>query len=385
MFKLPAAAVRSLLVSRLAALLAVSALFLGAAASQAAEIVNTAAYGRYGNVRKQGANWLYTFSRWNDDAYTTDLRLTMTQVATKVKMGNGTDQIATRILEETGTMVDGRIYGLETIQEYWKTSGQCVYLGSDRVKRDGSIRPLDRLGRGMVIPRRMRVGETVKSTDGFYEQGKFLGKITYSIKLLDRKPVLVPAGYFKDCIHLRISIQAGELKQVADEWWAKGVGMVKRRGRGDSSERHDLVAYNLKGDHLTAPGQFRVASPNSIKSSGASGTGSKHDRDMNFSATPIGGISPEEKFTVTNIGSTPLVLHSSISEVGRAFVISNLSGMKTLLPGEVMTFGVSFVPPADSDFAYGNDYEGSIYLDGGFRGGFPQNMSINLRGTYYAP
>jgi hypothetical protein len=362
--------------------LAVAVLFPNTSRSHAAEVVNIAAYGRYGNNQTAGANWLYDFYDGNSKR---DVRMTMSKPECKVKMATGPDRIASRILEESGSLVDGRFHDLESIYEYWETSGKCVYLGSDKVKRDGTVTPQERLDRGMVIPSRLRVGQTVSSTAGYYESGEFLGNITYSVKLLDRKPLVVAAGTFPNCIHLRISVQAGEIKQVADEWWAKGVGMIRRRGRDGNPEYYDLVAYNLKGDHVCVPGQFKVESSlNLIRSSARSDS----DLKMVFPLAAAGSYS-EESVTISNIGDGPLQFYSEndYDDAGSypAFDMTSLPLSRKLLPGEQITFEIAFRPPPWPSET-NQKYAHQIHISGDGRVGElseSYHFTIDLRGSSY--
>ncbi len=307
--------------------------------------MRTADYGRYGNIHKEGANWLYAYTNGGKSLW--DFRVKMVKPKMTVKMYSGRanpvkyESIASQLLEETGVIYNEKFVRLENwdysrLYEYWKTSGKCVYLGSDEVTGSGDG-PSDRLDRGMVIPALMRVGQTVKGKADFYEKGEYLGEISYSIKLMDRNPVTVGAGTFNDCIHLRIFIQAGTAQQVAEEWWAKNVGMVKRIGRKGNHERYELMGYNTKGSFLVTPGKLRLESPNSIKSG-------DYNTHMTFAPTAVGSNSAVETFTISNIGSAALPISPSFELYSDVFVISPIPAKKTLLPGEAITFTVRFSP-----------------------------------------
>lgn len=307
--------------------------------------MRTADYGRYGNIRKEGANWLYAYTY--EGTFPRDFRVKMVKPKMKVNMYTGRikpvkyESTASQLLEETGVIYNGdfvrqKNWDYSRLYEYWKTSGKCVYLGSDELAGT-RVGPSDRLDRGMVIPPIMRVGQTVKGKADFYGKGEYFGEISYSIKLLDRNPVSVGAGNFNDCIHLRIIAQAGTTRQVAEEWWAKNVGMVKRIGRQGNLERYELMGYNPKGSFLVTPGKLLLESPNSIKSG-------EHQMNMTFSPTAAGSSSAAEMFTISNTGSAALLISSSVELYADAFAISPIPAKKTLRPGEAITFTVRFTP-----------------------------------------
>jgi hypothetical protein len=279
-------------------------------------------YGRYGNVTTKGANWLYRYNLDPSSPFLKDFRVTIVDGKSAVKMFKGKHKSTAyyrqgiQTLEEKGNIKDGAFlrenYIYETLYEYWSTGGSDTYLGSDTTKGSAKLSPVmgDRLDRGMVIPEKMVVGEIFQYNADFYEKGKFLGPVSYTIKLLDRKPIKVTAGRFEDCAHLSITIRAGSATQVADEWWVKNVGLARRVIAGNKYDSFELSAYNLKGDHLTVPGQFvfessdaqlRIDYPNGSK---------LYDVDCGTAAA--GSITPEKMVTIRNSGDAPLQFSTEV-------------------------------------------------------------------------
>jgi len=254
-------------------------------------------------------------------------------------------------MEETGYMEKGdfprgsnRIF--ERLYEYWDVEDGCTYLGSDTA-RHKTLEPVlgDRLDRGMTIPAKMRVGEVFSSTGDFYERGKFLGEISYTVRLVDRKPVKVVAGYFDKCAHLRTVIQAGDTRQVADEWWVKGVGMVKRVGGEGDFGYYELVAYNLNGDRLVVPGKLVIDCPDAQPNEWL-----PNYFDIDFGSLPVGGISAEKTVTISNAGDAPLQFSAKLTG-SEDFMISNVPTTVTLKSGQSFVVKARYAPKSP-EFSY---------------------------------
>jgi hypothetical protein len=144
--------------------------------------------------------------------------------------------------------------------------GTCYHYGTDRIQLNATMKrvTLDRLDRGLQLPVALRVGETFSSTAGYYYRGRYRGLMRYSVSLVSHGALKVPYGVLNDCIRLRFRIQLGSATFGADEWWAKGIGMVKTQTMALPNMRpivYKLRGLRLKGDRPARPQDIVLSHP----------------------------------------------------------------------------------------------------------------------------
>ncbi|MBL9127442.1 MAG: immunoglobulin domain-containing protein, partial [Verrucomicrobiales bacterium] len=122
--------------------------------------------------------------------------------------------------------------------EHFGTDGQLSYWGNDEDDEIG------RVDGGLPFPSSVALGQTVKVTRDYYENGVYLEAVTVQFTVANWGSVTVPAGRFEDCLRLRVIYARGGRSGGYEEWWARGVGAVKRRHYPDTGEEQlDLSSY----------------------------------------------------------------------------------------------------------------------------------------------
>jgi hypothetical protein len=314
---------------------------------KADETIRILDYGRYPASAKKNASWLYVVQDKLTPVLIDNCRITILDRAAPVTMwsqkGYSFRRTGAQVIEERGPISEGRflmdrVYGdYSSTWENWDITGKCTFLGADvmmgKKKENRRLEPEYRVSPGVVYPAKMRVGERVKSHTGYYENGVYLGDVPYSVKLVERGPVTVPAGLFRDCIRLRVAIGRAGSNDVADEWWAKGIGVVKISSRSESQK---LVAYDLKGSALLTPGRLRLEGGNANSPLG---------RTVTFPPTPYGSSSESVEFTLVNVGDGPAeVSFYKEDPFDLAFEIPEVSEKFTIQSKQSRKFTAKFVP-----------------------------------------
>jgi formylglycine-generating enzyme required for sulfatase activity len=200
-----------------------------------------------------GATWLYQGRDW--DGNTAHTRVTVASTAHSLTLFGGRrppvayTQSVVSLRYETGNYSGGAFLNNALYDEWFEYVGSgnaFTYYGSDddgeHLRADG----------GFALPETVEVGDTVSDVADFYAEGAYSDEVTLSVRLVDTSAITVPAGTFSDAIHLRITFSAGRSSQVHEEWWARGVGMVKMQGvSGDGSQRlRELISTSAAN---TAP------------------------------------------------------------------------------------------------------------------------------------
>ncbi len=184
-----------------------------------------------------------------------------------------------------------------------------------------------------VFPEKFAPKQSVSvKTALFDSEGRRGPNAVLTTQLIGKGSVTVPAGRFADCIHLRFSMAAKGIPSVTrDEWWAKGVGIVKTsapKAEGGSRvgklQAYDLpfevtLDFNRRGNG----GDFgRV----SIETWGAS---------INTGRT--------QTFQVINRGKIPISA-LDISIIGSNRFKCDRASIGKLAPGEMAEFFITFTP-----------------------------------------
>lgn len=141
---------------------------------------------------------------------------------------------------------DGVESGVEALwHEYFTSRGGVRFWGAD-----GDSSPWAsgggtglRVDGGLLLGDISRVGQHVSGHVDLYENGLFQGASASVVRLLERTNLVVPAGSYADCLHLRVVLGG----RTNDLWWAKGVGEVKRRTSDSAwgTELLELVTHRI--------------------------------------------------------------------------------------------------------------------------------------------
>lgn len=236
----------------------------------------------YDYPRIKGASWMYYFDpypgdRLDSDEPSTELaRITLTDTDWPLDMTRGRThpeaylENTCRFVEEDGYWHDGdfrraRRYIYERSCFYRGVkAGGSYHFGTDELSDKGypgRAKPQERLDGGLFLPPIMRVGERFQAKADYYEKGRFFGVVHYSVTLVSHCSVKVPFGEFNDCLRLRFVIRAGGETSMADEWWARGVGMVKSVARGNHPSVYALEGFRLNGDRPVVMRDIEVTHP----------------------------------------------------------------------------------------------------------------------------
>ncbi len=186
--------------------------------------------------RQQGATWLYQGYDWNWD--TTSIKVIVADTAWDLNFYTGAyNPIKFYNRSVLRLKYESTVYGVINFNskvyddwyDYVGLAAPFTYYGhDDDLGADG-----DRIDGGCALPASVVVGNTYSPTADYYYNGAYQGVYAHSVQVLDVFPVTVPAGTFADCVHLRISPTFDGMPfDPTDEWWARGVGMVKMQGVG---------------------------------------------------------------------------------------------------------------------------------------------------------
>ncbi len=143
--------------------------------------------------------------------------------------------------------------------EYHVAQGSWGMLGSDDLPIGNPASESLRVYPGLLLPSAMAVGQSVSLSVEMYLSGVYKGTMTVKWQLVEQVGVTVPAGVYADCLHFRyIATQSGET-QTNDEWWARGVGKVKKtrhvvKPGQTSDELYQLLSASfVRGAWITLP------------------------------------------------------------------------------------------------------------------------------------
>ena len=175
---------------------------------------------------QQGASWLYLGPNGvGSSGNTTHTRIRMADTALSLTLYNPAAfiQPVLDLDADFGYFSGTTFVSTDNWHEYLSISDGFAYYGLD----DG---PSDQVRNLMMpLPQNWMIGQTVsREIDSYSPTGVFDGGSTFALALLERASVTVPAGTYPDCIRLRFTFANGGTPQVWEEWWALGVGMVKK-------------------------------------------------------------------------------------------------------------------------------------------------------------
>jgi hypothetical protein len=143
--------------------------------------------------------------------------------------------------------------------EYHIAQGSWGVVGSDDLPISDPSSESLRVFPGVVLPSAMAVGQSVSVNGEMYLRGVYKGTMTVKWQLVEQGATTVPLGSYADCLHFRYTVVQGGETQTNDEWWARGVGKVKKtRHVVKPGETRDelyqlLSASFVRGAWITLP------------------------------------------------------------------------------------------------------------------------------------
>lgn len=245
--------------------------------SQAAERVTL---GDYMTPNGEGSSWIYSRSGKANAA----TRITVVEDHYLFQLPIGS-VFTSQKLEEHGTWKNGRFVAhkgakREALFTYTGTEDRYRLYGMDEPVPGsrGETKSRLRFDKGFNVGPTMKIGEKARQRTLVYRGNKQLGYTICTTELVEKARVKVPAGTFQDCIRLRFTLGVDAEAEIAEEWWAKGVGLVKWKGIAGASAgvSEALVAMDLQevipyvppglaltGEHLSSSrkGSFALAFP----------------------------------------------------------------------------------------------------------------------------
>ncbi len=231
--------------------------------------------------------------------------------------------------------------------DFYGTGTAYALYGFDDYKENIFVR----FSPGAVFPETLAIGQPVSvKTDVFNSEGGHGPDATVTAEVLEKTSVSVPAGDFPNCIHLRFTVSfSGGPKGVVEEWWAKGVGMVRNKSPRDNGPAR-----------ITKLHSYRVSALDLVKTDG------------NFGAVSIAGPPAIKRLYVKNIGNKS-IQGLNLSLTGKDNFTCKLLTPGKVLPGKVALIEATFDP---------NDLKGYRALLKIVDVGNPENTcSIELTGS----
>jgi hypothetical protein len=224
----------------------------------------------------EGSSWIYARSVKGKTQGSTATRISVVEDHYLFRLPTGS-LFASQKLEERGKWENGRFAKFkgekrDALFTYTGTGDRYRFLGTDDPVPGSPGKTENRLRfeNGFATGPTMKIGERNRKRSLVYLSNKLLGSTDLTMELLEKGPVKVPAGTFRDCIRLRFTIGAGKDAEVGEEWWAKGVGLVKWKGvSGEmagisealvSMDLKEVIPYSPPGLSLTGEHLYEVSS-----------------------------------------------------------------------------------------------------------------------------
>ncbi len=255
----------------------------------------------------EGSSWVYSRSEKGSKPGSTATRITVVDDHYLFRFPIG-GMFTSKKLEERGTWKNGvfvKFKGAKRDAFYTYTGITDRYrlIGTDRPDPDSPDKTKGRLRfqNGFGTGPTMKIGEKNRKRSNVFRGNKLLGYTFLTMELLDKGTVKVPAGTFRDCIHLRFTIGFDKDAEVAEEWWARGVGMVKWKGiSGESAGISEaLVSMDLKEVIPYSPPGLELTGEHLYGASSNSGY-------LQFPPIFVPGTVLEETVVLKNTGSETL-------------------------------------------------------------------------------
>ncbi|MES2661200.1 MAG: hypothetical protein V4689_21450 [Verrucomicrobiota bacterium] len=256
----------------------------------------------------EGSTWIYSRSE-KGGGQGVATRITVIEDHYKFGLPSGV-VLASQKLEERGAWKNGRFTKFKDekrheIHTYTGTGDRYRLYGTDVPVPGSPDRTKNRLrfSGGFGAGSTMQIGEKHRKRSQVYRADNLLGYTFFTMELLEKGTVKVPAGTFRDCIRLRFTIGVDAAgAEVGEEWWAKGVGLVKWKGISGGSagvsealvsvDLKEVIPYSPPGLEITGEHLYEVASSWGYL--------------LRFPTIFIPGTLLEETVVLRNTGSEPL-------------------------------------------------------------------------------
>lgn len=267
-----------------------------------------------------------------------ELRFNGNDHGLKIRKSRVVAKISSSVTRSSKGNLDTRLYWPES-HEYYGTGNKFSIYGTD----DDRNTDYFRFTKGIEFPAKVQIGKAVTKSSGLlghpYQAmapgGWRLGPgMKWKTVVMGKSTITVPAGVFKNCIHVRHTVTVGESAgEVADEWWAKGVGKVrvKYTGNKKSSIVEDLIHYTIP----TTVAPLEVADVTVRTPFDLSGP-------FDFGTVSFGQPPAMRTFTVKNTG-TATIVNLKASSTDPSFRTKDLT-IPLLAPGEKVKIHVKFQP-----------------------------------------
>jgi hypothetical protein len=191
-----------------------------------------------------GADWLYDGTDW--DGYPAKIRYQVVATNTSITLYTGRSPAVsyqTNCVDVFAAYLDPDTWvAYDTWDDYMSGGGRIGQFGDDDLPYESL-----RVDGGVIFPTQMVVGASATNVADAYMFGTFAGVVTNVLKVIAQTSLSVPAGYFPDVVHVRLTFVTPGGTQVQDEWWARSVGKIKRQGIfGDSAAHsYELIQYSI--------------------------------------------------------------------------------------------------------------------------------------------
>lgn len=199
----------------------------------------------------QEAEWTYLEPKKNGELKATQVRCSPNHQFTLFDIRNGNlieiSRKAAWLRYFGGNYVDGAVKIHESKflwQEFYGMNDRYAIYGGDYWDSQTYVR----FGPEAIFPKKFRIPQTISvKSHVFNDEGQQGPDVTFSAKLLRKESVTVPAATFPDCLHFRFtSTFKGGPTSISEEWWAKGVGIVKTKTRDANGKTSFQKLYSYK-------------------------------------------------------------------------------------------------------------------------------------------
>ncbi|MES2660694.1 MAG: hypothetical protein V4689_18860 [Verrucomicrobiota bacterium] len=145
-----------------------------------------------------------------------------------------------------GNFQDGNIKIRNNPQwyEYYGTGDQYTIFGAD----NSTTNTYFRFAPEVAFPEKFQIPQASSITTRLFGTEGQKGPVTtITASLIEKQSVTVPAGTFTDCLHFRFTTSfKGGPTSSSEEWWAKGVGIVKTKTSSDDGKVNLGKLYSFK-------------------------------------------------------------------------------------------------------------------------------------------
>jgi len=234
-------------------------------------------------------------------------------------------------------------YEYHTVDPGWGMPGSDDIPGPDQM----------RVNPGILITNRMTVGQSLSTNLQVYANGACNGQMTFQFQLVEVTSLTVPAGTYPECLHLKYAViltgGTSSEYQTNQEWWAKGVGMVKKTRHAVKSGEVQDEQFDLSRTSFVIPPRI-ITPPQSLTNSigtAASFSVEAMGTDPLYCLWQKNGTNLSDGANIFGSTSTNLVIANvQFADAGSySVVVSNAYGSVTSTPPAALTVKDT-TPPA---------------------------------------